>query len=237
MRSFYNLKPNTPLGKQYRVIDFLGGGFEGEVYKIEEKYTRIVRAAKIFYKKRQHKHNPHVTYARKLYKLKSCPIVMHYHHQDRTDINGQTFDFLVSDFIDGELLSNHIDQQNQKRMQPFEALHLFYAIVKGVEEIHNLKEYHGDLHTDNIIIKRKGIGYEVNLIDLYHLGRPTRLQMQEDVFDLIQVLYEMIGGQKYYLKMPNAIKQIIMGRKHSLICKKFQTAGDIRRFLEEVSWD
>lgn len=242
MPSVYDLQPGTLLGRHYRVKAFLGCGWEGEVYKIEERNTGIIRAAKLFYNKRNQRNRPQqapqIAYAKKLYKLRSCPIVIRYHHQDilTTDDNEQ-LSFLVSDFVDGQILSKHVAQQKSKRLIPFEALHLFYALVKGVEAIHAIKEYHGDIHSDNIIVKRKGLNYEVHLIDFLHLGRPTKQQIQQDVYDLIDVFHEIIGGQRYYSKMPGHIKKIILGRKASLISQQFKTAQDLRQHLENLLWE
>ena len=228
----YDLAEGGRLGKHYTILDFLGDGYEGEVYKVAEKTTEIVRAAKLFYKKNQLQKLPHVTYAKRLHQLRTCPIVIQYHHQDQIKIKGVDVDFLVSDFIEGDVLSTYIASHPQKRLQPFEALHLFYAIVKGVEQIHSLNEYHGDIHSDNIIVKRKGLKYSVHLIDLLHLGKSTKARIQEDVYDLVQMLHEIIGGTRYYQKMPKHIKNIIMGRKRQLIMQKFKTAQDLRVFLE-----
>ncbi len=239
MPSLYDLQPGTLLSRQYRIKAFLGCGWEGEVYKIEERSTGIIRAAKLFYNKRNRpKQLPQIAYAKKLYKLRSCPIIIRYHHQDiLTTSDNERLDFLVSDFVDGHVLSKHLAKQRSQRLVPFEALHLFYELVKGVEQVHAIKEYHGDIHSDNIIIKRKGLSYEVHLIDLLHLGRPTKKQIQQDVYDLIDVLHEMIGGNRYYSKMPENIKKIILGRKASLISRKFKTAGDLRIHLENLLWE
>ena len=35
----FNLLPGQMLGNHYRIIEFLGSGWEGEVYKVEEKQT------------------------------------------------------------------------------------------------------------------------------------------------------------------------------------------------------
>ncbi len=228
----YDLAEGGRLGRHYTVLDFLGDGYEGEVYKVAEKTTEIVRAAKLFYKKNHIQKHPHVAYAKRLHQLRACPIVIQYHHQDKVKIRGQDVDFLVSDFIEGDVLSNFIANSPQKRLQPFEALHLFYAIVKGIEQIHLLNEYHGDIHSDNIIVKRKGLEYGVHLIDLLHLGKTTKKRIHDDVVDMVQLLHEIIGGTKHYSKMPRHIKDIIMGRKRQLILQKFKNASDLRVFLE-----
>lgn len=233
----YNLKPDRVLGNHYRIIENLGGGYEGEVYKVEELSTGIIRALKLFYKHAGMPKKPHVEYAKKLYRLRHCPVVIQYHHHDIIQLRHEPVDYLISDFVEGEVLSEYINRHSQKRIPPFDALHLFYALIKGVEHIHFIGEYHGDIHSDNIIVKRRGLSFDVNLIDLRHLGKPTKTQIQQDVFDLIDVFYEIIGGAKYYKKMPRHIKKIILGRKTSLIEKQFKTAGHLRLFIENFAWD
>jgi len=233
----YNLPPGKKLGRHYRVLSTLGHGWEGEVYKVEETTTGIIRAAKLFYKHRyEHKKLPPVDYAKKLNQLRHCPIVIQYHHQDRIYIKGRQVDFLVSDFVDGEVLSTYITHQPQKRLPSFEALNFFHALVQGVEQIHLLNEYHGDIHSDNIIINRKGLYFQVYLIDFMHLGKSSKVRIQEDVVDLISILYETIGGKKYYRHMPIQMKEIILGKRKNLIAKKFQDAKQLRIFLENLTW-
>src|SRR3989338_4634713 len=166
----YKLPPGRMLGKHYKILKFLGNGWEGEVYKVAEVKTGIIRAAKLFYPHRKIEKAPQVTYAKKLYRLRSCPIVIHYHHQDSTYIKRQKIDFLVSDYANGTTLSHYIDSQPGQRLPLFEDLHLFYAIVQGIEHVHFLGEYHGDIHVDNILVNRRGLGFEVYLIDLLNLG-------------------------------------------------------------------
>lgn len=236
MTAFYDLKKGKLLGRSYRVIDFIGNGWEGEVYKVEERQTGIVRAAKLFYRRKGNGDAPHIHYAKKLNKLRSCPIIMQYHFQDVIYIDKKKVDFLISDFVDGEVLSAYIAKQKGKRLLPFEALHLLYALAQGVEHIHFLGDYHGDIHSDNIIVKKKGLGFSVHLIDFLHLGRPTKDKIQQDVYDLINIFYEMIGGASRYRFCSANIKAIIMGRKHHLIKQRFNTAGHLRLFLENLDW-
>lgn len=231
----YRFPQGKMLGRHYKVVDYLGHGWEGEVYKVEEVATGILRAAKLFYQHRyQNRNLPHIGYAKKLNRLRSCSIVIQYHHQDMITIKDKPVDFLVSDFVDGIVLSEFIKRQPRKRLLPFEALHLFYALVQGVEQIHFLGEYHGDIHTDNIIVKRKGLTFDVKLIDLLHMGKASKTRIQEDVYNLIDVLYEMLDGNHHYSKLPRHIKKIILGRKSSLISRYFKNAGQLRLFLENL---
>ena len=99
-----------------------------------------------------------------------------------------------------------------------------------------MKEYHGDLHTENIIIQRYGLGFDLKLLDFYHWGTPKPENIREDVIDLVRLLYDAVGGQKYYAKQPPEIKGICRGLKQSLILKNFRTAGQLREYLEILEW-
>lgn len=237
MTDFYNLKDGCVLGRHYRVLEYLGAGWEGEVYKVEERKTSIVRAAKLFYRRKANGDSPHIHYAKKLNKLRSCPIIIQYHFHDIIYVDRQKVDFLVSDFVDGEVLSSYIEKQRGKRLPPFEALHLLHALAQGIEHIHDLGEYHGDIHSDNIMVQKKGLGFQVHLIDLLHLGRPTKEKIQTDVYDLVNILYEMIGGAAGYHRGGKTIKQVVLGRRRQLIAQRFNTAGELRLFLESLCWE
>jgi len=232
----FNLTPGRTLGSNYQVVEFLGSGWEGEVYKIQENQTGIVRAAKLFYDRDSVGQKPLLRYARKLHKLRSCPIIIQYHHHDRARIRGRDTDFLVSDFSGGEMLSDFLKKYRGNKLPLFEALHLLYALALGIEQIHFLGEYHGDIHSDNIMVTRRGLGFEVYLIDFLDLGRSTRDKIQEDVISLITILYEMIGGSKEYQKNKDILKPIVMGRKRQLLHRQYRNAGDLRLALENLDW-
>ncbi len=206
------------------------------MYKVEERRTGILRAAKIFYDHSRLKPTQLKRYTRKLDKLRVCPIITQYHHRDMARVGGRQVEILVSDFAEGVLLSTYLGQQPGKRLIPFEALHLIRSLALGVEQIHFLGEYHGDIHTDNILVSKRGLGFEVHLIDFLDLGRSTREKIQIDVFDLIGVLYESVGGAAGYRRCGREIRGLVMGRKHSLISKKFKTAGQLRLALENLKW-
>ena len=143
----------------------------------------------------------------------------------------------MSEYVEGELLSGFITRQPGKRLHPFEGLHLLHPIATGLEQIHRMGEYHGDLHLENVMVRRKGLGFEVKLVDLYHWGRRTREHIEDDVCSAIRLFYDAIGGQKRYAAHGPEIKYICCGLKRSLIAKKFRTAGHLRRHLETIPWE
>lgn len=214
----------------------LGSGWEGEVYRICEKNTGITRAAKFFFPQRNHLNRAVKFYAKKLHKLRHCSILIQYHTQERITYMREPITFLVSEYVEGKLLSNFLTQQPGKRFSLYEGLHLLYALTVGVEEIHKAHEYHGDLHDDNIIVQRKGLSFTAKLVDLYNWGSPDAKNIRDDVYDLIRIFYDSIGGARFYSKYPRQVKEICCGLRKNLIMKKYRTAGHLRQYLEDMPW-
>jgi serine/threonine protein kinase len=234
--SSFKFQPGKKLAGKYEVISLLGSGWEGEVYRVRELTCGIERAAKFFFPHRNMYNRATKFYAKKLHKLRHCPILIQYHTQERIQYRGVQVIFLVSEYVEGELLSEYLKQRPGKRLTPFEGLHLLHALASGVEEIHRAREYHGDLHDDNIIIRRQGLTYHVKLVDMYNWGAPDANNIRDDVCDLIRIFYDSIGGARFYAKHPFEIKQICCGLKRSLIIRKFKTAGHLRQYLETMDW-
>lgn len=232
----FEIKPGRILARKYEVIKPIGGGWEGEVYLVKEHPTDIERAVKLFYPKRNPRDTTANFNARKLHKLRNCPIAIQYHTRETITYRGIPITLLVSEFVEGELLSSFLKRQPGRRLTPFQGLHLLHALTVGIECIHQMKEYHGDLHTENVMIRRYGLGFDLKLLDFYHWRAPRPENIHEDVIDLVRILYEAVGGQKHYKHQPPEIKAICRGLKRSLILKQFRTAGQLRQYLETLTW-
>ena len=233
----FDFQPGQILANKYEVIFRLGAGWEGEVYLVEEKITGIERAAKFFFPQRNRNNVAFKYYAQKLHKLRHCPILIQYNGQDSIQFQGIPVTFLISDYVEGELLSEYINRQRGKRLSAFQSLHLLHALAAGIESIHHMREYHGDLHTDNVILRRYGLSYDLKLIDMFY-WKDSRLEnIRHDVVSLIKIFYEALGGKKYYSSQPKEVKDICCGLKRSLILKKFRTAGQLREYLETMQWE
>ena len=139
----FNFSPGTILADKYEVLSRIGTGWESEVYIIREQSTRIERAAKVFYPHRNVQSRTSAYHAKKLHKLRECPIVVQYHAQEKIEFKGTRVACLVSDYVEGEMLSDFIERLPGKRMAVFQGLHLLHALTVGVEAIHQKKEYHG----------------------------------------------------------------------------------------------
>lgn len=233
----FAFQPGRVLANKYEVLERLGKGWEGEVYRIEEIATGIERAAKFFYPHRNLGDRTMKFHARKLARLSSCPILIRYVTHDQVVFRGHKVKFLVSELFEGEQLAHFLARQPKERLTFFEAMHLLHALAGGLEQIHEFGEYHGDLHHGNIMVQRSGIRFDVKLVDLYRWHGTANENIREDVFDMIRVFYDMIGGAKAYKTHPPEIKWICAGLKRSLIAKRFRTAGDLRYHLETMDWE
>ena len=224
------------ISSKLTVVQKLGEGWEGEVYLVRENQTGIERVAKIFYPHRNQKNRASIFYAKKLHKLRNCSVLIQYLMHDVFRYKGWALTYLVSEYIEGVPLQVFLESQKGKKLHYFQALHLLHSLAKGLEEIHLLREYHGDLHTENIIVQSYGLGFDLKLLDMYQWGKGSSENIQHDVCCLIRIFYDSLGGQKNYSKQPKVIRDICCGLKTSLICKKYRTAGQLRIYLEKMDW-
>lgn len=236
IRSF-ELQPGRVLARKYAVVSKIGAGWEGEVYKVREHGTDIERAAKLFFPERNVRNRVADAYARKLHALKDCPIVIQYHLQETLRFRGMPVTALISEFVEGELLSDHIGRRRGKRLHVFQAAHLLHALASGIEDIHRQGQYHGDLHSDNIIVRQCRLTYELKILDLFNWGRVSRESRHDDICDLVRMFYDAVGGRIHYRTQPRQVKDICCGLKRSLILRKFRTARALRMHIEQENWD
>ena len=232
----FDLKPDTLLAGKYRVQQLLGIGWEGEVYKVLECGTGIERAAKLFFPHRNARNTTARRYAVKLHKLRHCHVLIQYYTQEFIEVKAHRVSMLLSEYVEGELLSTLVANRRGRVLPTFEALHMLHALASGIAEVHLADEYHGDLHTDNIIVQRFGLGFHVKVIDFYYWKTPRRENIQHDVCDLVRILYDIVGGARTYRRQPPEIKNICCGLKRSLIAKKFRNAAHLRDHLETIDW-
>jgi serine/threonine protein kinase len=233
----FNLNPGRIIAGKYEVLYKLGSGWEGEVYKIVESATGIECAAKLFYPERNVRNRTAINYAKKLHELRDCPIVIKYHTQERITWRRVPVTVLISEYVEGRLLSAHLMSLRGQRLSPFQATHLLHALASGLEGIHFHGRYHGDLHIDNVILSRVGLNYEIKFLDLYDPGGKKRDNIADDICNAVRIFYDALGGQKHYSKQPSQVKAICCGLKRTLILRKFRNATALRLHLESLEWD
>ena len=232
----FDLAPGRVIGGKYVVESRLGAGWEGEVYRVTERRTGATRAAKLFFPHRNKGDKAVDFYATKLERLRDCPMVIKYHHSELMRYKGTPITVLISEYVEGVLLADMVKKRRGKRLPEFEALHVLYSLVCGLEQIHAKREYHGDLHEWNVLVRREGVRFGVKVVDLYDWGRPSAANIAEDVIDSVRLFYDMLGGKKWYPSQRPEIKQIVCGLKRSLITKRYRNARQLREHLDTFEW-
>jgi len=211
-------------------------GWEGEVYRVTERSTGATRAIKLFYPQRNLRDRRLRRFAQKLERLRHCPIVMQYHHSEPVRVGKQKLNCLVSEFVEGEPLPDYVKRHAGKRLEPFRALHVIHALAVGLAQIHDHGEYHGDLHAENVLIRPRGIFFDVKVLDLFEWNAPAAEVRRDDIVDLIKLLYDVTGGKARYAAQPTEIKEVVRGLRRDLILRRFSTMHRLRRYLETFRW-
>ncbi|TNE58186.1 MAG: protein kinase family protein [Alphaproteobacteria bacterium] len=232
----FGFKPGYVLAGKYKVLARLGSGIEGEVYQIEEELTKLTRAVKLFYPAQEAKPRAVVRYAKMLEQLRDCPSVIRYHSIEKIRWRRQQVFMLVSEYTSGLLLSDLIQDARGKRLPVFEALAIVYEVTKALQEIHKRRLYHGDLHSGNVLVQRRGVHFDIKIVDFYDRGPSTLSERQEDVVDLVRLLFEMLGERKHYQQLPPQVRAIILGPRRDRILAKFPTVTKLRDHLDQFSW-
>jgi len=235
IRSF-ELSPGSRLGDHYIIERRIGAGTEGEVYQIRERGTGIRRAAKLYFPQRNPRGQTSSKLARKLNALRHCSIVLHYHHSERLTLDDQPVVAMISELCEGEPLAQWINSHRGKRLQSYVALHVLWNLARGLETIHSLGQYHADVHSENILIKPRGIRFDLKLIDFYDWGAPRAYKRHQDIADAIRVFHECLGGRARYAKLPDEVKYICAGLRRDLIRKRFPTITALRHHLDHFDW-
>ena len=234
--SLYNFAPGRVLARKYEVLSRVGASSSGELYMLSEQATGIERTAKFFSPELDPKNRCANTSAVKMHKLRHCDILVHYRTQETISVDGRDVTFLVSDFFQGETLTAFLARAPQGRLGAFEGLHLLHAMALGVEQIHRLGEAHGELAMEHIMVRRKGLRFQVKLLDLNPEFAANRDSIRDDVYDLIHILHQALGGGKTYASLPAPVKALCCGMRRASIHERFRNAGELRIYLETMTW-
>ena len=230
------------VANQYRVLERLGDGVEGVVYRVWDLYTRSERALKFYFD--EEKIPFFAALARKMITLQHPNIVQVFGVGHLTYRKRPVF-FLEMERIEGPLLSYYILTQPGRKLPLFEALRLFADVVEAMSFAHRLGYIHEDLHSDNVILAQASRGryrhYTAKLNDFFPRGRRgARALKRQDVKALGRLLFEMVTGKLEYRArllsgMPREIADLIRDC-YRRPPRGFDDATQIEAVLRELQW-
>ena len=231
----YDFAPGRLLARKYQVVSKIDAGSTGELYTLSECATGIERVAKFFHKK-QNPSRMATFYAQKLHRLRHCDILMQYRTQETISVEGTDVTFLISDVMHGEPLIHFLARQCGSHLSLFEGLHLLHALATGVEPMHAAGEHHGDLTLDNVLVRRRGLGFSVKLIDLSPGKNKKNEAFRHDIIDMIRLFSIATAADRFGRKFPKSVQKLLTESSRSLGQSPLRDAGCLRHYLETLSW-
>ena len=148
----FDLKLGERIGN-YRVIENIGRGWEGEVYKVAEVPTEAIRALKLF-RTDELDSVRHLVHFAWFYEQVRCtghfPVYYHYGQWFFDDDNGCWF--LVFEFIEGTSLNVLLSDYSAKDKET-----LFFKLASAVADVHEYEYAIGDFSSlDNVFLTGEG---------------------------------------------------------------------------------
>jgi serine/threonine-protein kinase len=199
---------------RYLILDALGKGGMGQVFKAQDTQLRQMVALKFLFKNRAadavwiERLKQEVTLAQRVSHDNVCRV----HHYQESDQGS----FLVMEYAATGSLDSHLKKTASGRILPEDANALGRQLCDGLEAVHEKGLFHCDLKPGNILLDEKGRAKlaDFGLAVMAERMRPedarqgTRQYMapelldghppsiHSDIYALGAVLYEMITGQR-----------------------------------------
>src|SRR4051812_35902120 len=214
---------DKPIDGKYRIVQRLGIGGMGEVFKVEHTFLGSTRVVKIIRAQISSSSDAHERFLRE---ARLATKVQHPNVATLHDFSAlpDGSHYMVWEFIEGQNLAQLLRQQGT--LAPRHAVHIAIQALAGLEAIHRAGIVHRDISPENLMITHANDGSEfVKIIDLGvakaaesdvamtqtgmfvgkfryaspdHLGflpAGERIDGRADLYSLAVVLFEMLAGR------------------------------------------
>src|SRR5713101_2614176 len=149
-----------PVDGKYRIIERLGAGGMGEVYKVEHVFLKAIRVIKVIRPQISESEDAHDRF------LREAQLATKVHHPAVATLHDFSAlpdgsHYMVWEFIDGENLAQVIRRRGV--LAPGYAIRLAVQALNGLEAIHRAGIVHRDISPENLMITRDD---QLKIIDL-----------------------------------------------------------------------
>jgi serine/threonine protein kinase len=210
---FQELSRGSVFAGRYEILDELGEGGMGKVYRVidkkinEEVSLKLIRPEIASDKNTIERFGNELKLARKIAHRNVCKM---YHFSEEAGTH-----YIIMEYVRGEDLKGMIRMMGQ--MSPSQVVSIAKQVCKGLTEAHNLGVIHRDLKPQNIMIDRGGNAriMDFGLARLISakgitgagvmLGTPEYISPEQaetkdvdhrtDIYSLGVILYEMVTGR------------------------------------------
>ena len=220
---FLRTHADQPLDGKYRIVDRLGAGGMGEVYKAEHTFLGNTRVIKVIRPQISGSADAHDRFLRE---AKAATRIQHPNVATLHDFSSlpDGSHYMVWEYIDGENLAQRMRVRGP--LQPRYAVGLIIQALAGLDAIHRAGIIHRDISPENLMVQTDPDGSErVKIIDLGvakvdggddgatragvfvgklryaspeqlgFLNEGEKIDGRADIFSIAMVLYELLTGR------------------------------------------
>src|ERR1043165_7107297 len=220
MSDFLRAYAETPLDGKYKILERLGSGGMGDVYKVEHVFLGAIRVIKVIRPQISGSTEAHERFLRE---ARLATRVQHPNVAVMHDFAAlpDGSHYMVWEFIDGDNLAQVIRKRGT--LSPREAVDYATQALRGLDAIHKAGIVHRDIGPENLMITR-----DTNTVKIIDLGvakeedsdvamtrtgifvgklryaspeqlgflpEGQRIDARADLYSLGMVLYEMLAGR------------------------------------------